>query len=134
MAKTSKPGERPRKVTPAAEAKPVVKKQKEEKIEIDEEDPLAEIKSLQKEEIHTEAIPVSELKQTKYEKQIPGEFDFEAFDTKGFGEGYSKDKRAEMEKMYSGINASTASQLLGQQPLLKIQGNDDAGNSAQTTE
>jgi len=106
MAKTSKPGERPRKVTPAAEAKPVVKKQKEEKIEIDEEDPLAEIKSLQKEEIHTEAIPVSELKQAKYEKQIPGEFDFEAFDTKGFGEGYSKDQRGEMEKMYSGTVTS----------------------------
>jgi small subunit ribosomal protein S1 len=106
MAKTSKPGERPRKVAPVEEAKPVVKKQKEEKIEIDEEDPLAEIKSLQKEEIHTEAIPVSELKQAKYEKQIPGEFDFEAFDTKGFGEGYSKDKRAEMEKMYSGTVTS----------------------------
>ena len=102
MAKVSKPGERPRKAAPVEEAKPVVKKQKEGKIEIDEDDPLAEIKSLQKEEIHTEAIPVSELKKAKYEKQIPGEFDFDAFASKGFGEGYSKDKRAEMEKMYSG--------------------------------
>ena len=39
-----------------------------------------------------------------------------------------------MEKMYSGINASTASQLLVHQPLLKIQDNDAAGNSSQTTE
>ncbi len=60
----------------------------------DDEDPLAEIKSLQKEEISTEAIPASELKKAKYEKQIPGQFDFEAFDTKGFGEGYSKEKKA----------------------------------------
>src|SRR5688572_2228400 len=104
MAKAQKPGERPRKVTPAKEeAKPAPgKKAKDEKIEIDEDDPLAEIKSLKKEEIHTEAIPVSELKKAKYEKQVPGEFDFDAFDTKGFGEGYSKEKRAEMEKMYSG--------------------------------
>ena len=39
-----------------------------------------------------------------------------------------------MEKMYSGINSSTASQLLVQQPLLKIQENDAAGDPAQTTE
>ncbi|HMG89702.1 MAG TPA: 30S ribosomal protein S1 [Chryseolinea sp.] len=106
MAKVSKPGERPRKAAPVEEAKPLAKKEKAAKIEIDEDDPLAEIKSLQKEEIHTEAIPVSELKKAKYEKQIPGEFDFEAFDSKGFGEGYSKDKRAEMEKMYSGTVTS----------------------------
>jgi small subunit ribosomal protein S1 len=109
MAKAEKPGQRPRKVAEAVEVKPVVKKQKEEKIEIDEDDPLAEIKSLQKEEIATEAIPVSELKRAKYEKQVPGEFDFDAFDTKGFGEGYSKDKRAEMEKMYSGTVTSVDS-------------------------
>ncbi len=109
MAKALKPGEkRPRKVVESSEAKPV-KKQKEEKIEIDEDDPLAEIKSLNKEEIDTEAIPVSELKQAKYEKQIPGEFDFDAFDTKGFGEGYSKETRAEMEQMYSGTVTSVSS-------------------------
>lgn len=109
MAKAQKPGERPRKVAEAVEVKGVVKKQKEEKIDLDEEDPLAEIKSLQKEEIATEAIPVSELKRAKYEKQTPGEFDFDAFDTKGFGEGYSKDQRAEMEKMYSGTVTSVDS-------------------------
>jgi small subunit ribosomal protein S1 len=102
MAKVHKPGERPRKTSESDEAK-AAKKAKEDKIEkkidIDEDDPLAEIKSLQKEEIATEAIPVSELKKAKYEKQVPGEFDFEAFDTKGFGEGYSKDKRAEMENV-----------------------------------
>jgi small subunit ribosomal protein S1 len=110
MAKVHKPGERPRKTTAAEEAKAAPKKplkeDKIEKIEIDEDDPLAEIKSLQKEEIHTEAIPVSELKKAKYEKQVPGEFDFDAFASKGFGEGYSKDKRAEMEKMYSGTVTS----------------------------
>src|SRR5688500_3827009 len=111
MAKGQKPGERPRKAAPESEeskaaAAKKLKEEKNEKIDLDEEDPLAEIKSLQKEEIATEAIPVSELKKAKYEKQIPGEFDFEAFDTKGFGEGYSKDKRAEMEKMYSGTVTS----------------------------
>jgi len=110
MAKVSKPGERPRKPTGTSEeSKALAKKVKEEKIDIDEEDPLAEIKSLQKEEITTEAIPVSELKKAKYEKQVPGEFDFDAFDTKGFGEGYSKEKRAEFEKMYSGTVTSVDS-------------------------
>lgn len=110
MAKVSKPGERPRKTTPPVEDpnKPV-KKEKTGKIEVDEDDPLAEIKSAQKEEITTEAIPVSELKKAKYEKQIPGQFDFEAFDTKGFGEGYSKEKKAEMEKLYSGTVTSVDS-------------------------
>ena len=55
MAKVHKPGERPRKTTAAEEAKAAPKKglkeDKIEKIEIDEDDPLAEIKSLQKEEI-----------------------------------------------------------------------------------
>ena len=109
MAKASKPGERPRKPAPSAAddaAKAAAKKEKSTKIEVDEDDPLAEIKSAQKEEITTEAIPVSELKKAKYEKQIPGQFDFEAFDSKGFGEGYSKEKKAEMEKMYSGTVTS----------------------------
>ena len=84
MAKVSKPGERPRKPTPVSDeaAKAAAKKEKAGKIEVDEDDPLAEIKSAQKELIATEAIPVSELKKAKYEKQIPGQFDFEAFDTK----------------------------------------------------
>ena len=105
MAKAQTPtggGNRPRRPTDSKEPAKGPIKAKGAKIDTDEDDPLAEIKSLQKEEIGTEAIPVSELKKAKYEKQIPGEFDFEAFDTKGFGEGYSKEKRAEMEQMYSG--------------------------------
>ena len=72
------------------------------KSESDEEDPLADLRSAQKEDISGEAIPVSQLKKIKYEKQIPGQFDWDAFDTKGFGEGYSKEKREEMNQMYSG--------------------------------
>src|SRR6188768_901799 len=102
MAKAQKPADKPKKAVESDEAKELVKKSKAAKIEIDEDDPLAEIKNMQKEEITSEAIPVSELKKAKYEKQIPGQFDFEAFDTKGFGEGYSKEKRGEMEQMYSG--------------------------------
>src|ERR1044071_630653 len=103
MAKAQKPAEKPKKAAVESdEAKEVVKKSKAVKIEVDEDDPLAEIKSMQKEEITSEAIPVSQLKKAKYEKQIPGQFDWEAFDTKGFGEGYSRDKRDEMEKMYTG--------------------------------
>jgi small subunit ribosomal protein S1 len=101
MAKAQKPADKPKKPAESEELKGAAKKAKG-KIDVDEDDPLAEIKSLQKEEITTEAIPVSQLKKAKYEKQVPGEFDFEAFASKGFGEGYSKDKRAEMEKMYSG--------------------------------
>jgi small subunit ribosomal protein S1 len=101
MAKESKPGERPRKTTASKEA-PKAPAKGAKKIDVDDDDPLKEIRSAQKEEISTEAIPVSELKKARYEKQVPGEFDFEAFASKGFGEGYSKEKRAEMEQMYSG--------------------------------
>jgi small subunit ribosomal protein S1 len=105
MAKVSKPGERPRKtseskVTPKTPTKGG--KESSGKLEVDEDDPLKDIRSAQKEEISTEAIPVSELKKARYEKQVPGEFDFDAFASKGFGEGYSKEKRSEMEQMYSG--------------------------------
>jgi small subunit ribosomal protein S1 len=66
-------------------------------------DEIDEIKALKKEEeIVTEAIPAVELKKVLREKQVPGEFDWDAFDRKGFGEGYSRDKRDEMERMYSG--------------------------------
>ena len=102
MAKAQKPADKPKKTVESDEAKDLVKKSKSVKIDVDEDDPLAEIKSMQKEEITSEAIPVSQLKKAKYEKQIPGQFDWEAFDTKGFGEGYSKEKRGEMEQMYSG--------------------------------
>src|SRR5690349_13207194 len=111
MAKAQKPADKPRKAAAAEsdEVKGAVKKTKAAQIEVDEDDPLAEIRAGQKEEIGTEAIPVSELKKVKYEKQIPGQFDFDAFASKGFGEGYSKDKRAEMEKMYSGTVTSVNS-------------------------
>jgi small subunit ribosomal protein S1 len=103
MAKTSKPGERPRKtVEPKDAAKAGAKGKGPAKIEVDEDDPMKDIRSAQKEDISGEAIPVSELKKARYEKQVPGEFDFDAFASKGFGEGYSKDQRSQMEKLYSG--------------------------------
>jgi small subunit ribosomal protein S1 len=104
MAKQQKPADKAKKPSESKEApKAAIKGAKGTgKIEVDDDDPLKEIRSAQKEEITTEAIPVSELKKAKYEKQVPGQFDFEAFASKGFGEGYSKDKRNEMEKMYSG--------------------------------
>src|SRR5688572_22630522 len=103
MAKAQKPADKPKKAAEPAENKDLAKKAtKSAKIEVDEDDPLAEIRSAQKEEITSEAIPAHQLKKAKYEKQIPGQFDWEAFDTKGFGEGYSKDKREEMVQMYTG--------------------------------
>ena len=104
MAKQSKPGERPRKTAEPKDAAkaPAKGKGPANKIDVDEDDPMKDIRSAQKEEIGNEAIPVSELKKARYEKQVPGEFDFEAFASKGFGEGYSKDQRSEMEKLYSG--------------------------------
>lgn len=61
------------------------------------------------EEIDSEAIPVTELRKSLYVQQVPGEFDWDAFESKGFGEGYSKDKRDEMVNMYSGTVASIES-------------------------
>jgi small subunit ribosomal protein S1 len=41
------------------------------------------------------------------------EFNWEDFDTKGFGEGYSKDKRAEMEALYAGtLNEITEKEVI----------------------
>ncbi|GAB3218113.1 30S ribosomal protein S1 [Algoriphagus aestuariicola] len=41
------------------------------------------------------------------------EFDWDAFDTKGFGEGYSKDQRAQMEAMYAGtLNEITEKEVI----------------------
>lgn len=70
----------------------------------DDEDPIeaAKRRKREEEEIATEAIPVTELRKSLYTKQVPGEFDWDAFESKGFGEGYSKDKKDEMQKMYSG--------------------------------
>src|SRR6187402_1320198 len=107
MAKAQKPAEKTKRPADAEDASAPVKKVKTTvEIDIDEEDPLAEIKSAQKEAIDTEAIPVSELKKAKYAQQIAGEFDFEAFASKGFGEGYSKEKKAELNQLYSGTVAT----------------------------
>src|SRR6478609_2623772 len=107
MAKAQKPAEKTKRPADAEDASAPVKKVKTNvEIDIDEEDPLAEIKSAQKEAIDTEAIPVSELKKAKYAQQIAGEFDFEAFASKGFGEGYSKEKKAELNQLYSGTVAT----------------------------
>ncbi len=41
------------------------------------------------------------------------EFNWEDFDTKGFGEGYSKEQRAQMEAMYSGtLNEITEKEVI----------------------
>jgi small subunit ribosomal protein S1 len=86
------------------EIKAVKKKTSEGEIpaDLDEVDPLAEVKATQKEEIISEAIPVTELRKAVKAKAVPGEFDWEAFETKGFGEGYSAKDREAMEKMYAG--------------------------------
>ena len=85
------------------EVKAVKKKVVEEiPTDIDEVDTLAEVKAIQKEEIISEAIPVTELRKAVKAKAIPGEFDWAAFDRKGFGEGYSSKDREEMGKMYAG--------------------------------
>ena len=55
----------------------------------EDEDPIEDAKNRNREdeEITTEAIPVTELRKSLYAKQVPGEFDWEAFESKGFGEG-----------------------------------------------
>jgi small subunit ribosomal protein S1 len=81
-----------------------VKKKVVEKIaaDLDEVDPLAEVKATQKEEILSEAISVTELRKAVRAKLVPGEFDWAAFERRGFGEGYSSNEREKMEKMYAG--------------------------------
>jgi small subunit ribosomal protein S1 len=113
MAKSQKSAEKPKKSTADLERENLkgAKKIKISKPEIDDEDASVEeeIKSLKKEEeIETEAIPAAELKKAVAEKLVPGEFDWDAFDRKGFGEGYSKEKREEMEQMYSGTVTSVS--------------------------
>lgn len=61
------------------------------------------------EEIDSEAIPATELRKSFYTQQVPGEFDWDSFESKGFGEGYSDEKREEMVNMYSGTVASIES-------------------------
>lgn len=86
------------------EVKAVKKKAVEEKItaDLDEVDPLAEVKAMEKEEILSEAIPAKELKKAVKAKAIPGEFDWDAYERKGFGEGYSSSDREKMEQLYAG--------------------------------
>ncbi len=70
--------------------------------DIDEVDPLAEVKAMSKEEIHSEAIPVTELRKAVKAMAVPGDFDWDAYQRKGFGEGYSSSEREKMEQLYSG--------------------------------
>jgi len=104
MAKAQKPADKPKKSANDSEEAKAKKASKTAapELEFDEEDPLLEIKALKKEEeIATEAIPVHQLKKAVHVKQIPGEFDWEAFDRKGFGEGYSKKEREDLTSVYS---------------------------------
>lgn len=73
----------------------------EEEVDLDEVDPLAEVKALEKEEIVSEAIPATELRKAVKEMAVPGEFDWDAFERKGFGEGYSSTEREDMDKLYT---------------------------------
>lgn len=105
MAKAQKgPEPRPRKAAGPSNAGPAAKSKVAKPADGEEEDPIEAAKTRKREEdeITTEAIPVTELRKSLYTKQVPGEFDWDAFESKGFGEGYSKDKRDEMEKLYSG--------------------------------
>jgi small subunit ribosomal protein S1 len=97
------PEQRPRRATGSSSAVPT-NKAKGPKSSDDDEDPIeaAKRRKREEEEISGEAIPVTELRKSLYAKQVAGEFDWDAFESKGFGEGYSKDKKAEMNQMYSG--------------------------------
>ena len=102
MAKAQRGSEpRPRRATGAAGSS-TPGKSKGPKTAAEEEDLIEERRDRDEEEISTEAIPVTELRKSLYAKQVPGEFDWDAFESKGFGEGYSSDKRQEMQNMYSG--------------------------------
>ncbi|MEX2234296.1 MAG: 30S ribosomal protein S1 [Cyclobacteriaceae bacterium] len=105
MAKAQKGSEpRPRRATGAAGSSTPGKVKGPKPADAEDEDPIeaAKRRSREEEEITTEAIPVTELRKSLYAKQVPGEFDWDAFESKGFGEGYSKDKKQELQNMYSG--------------------------------
>lgn len=76
------------------------------------------------EEITTEAIPAKELRKSLYAQQVPGEFDWDAFESKGFGEGYSQEKREEMNNMYSGTVATVNSGEVVQGSVVGINDRD----------
>jgi small subunit ribosomal protein S1 len=113
MVKSQKPADKPKKSAADLEREKAPKKVKTAKPDELEEDVASveqEIKQLKKEEeIETEAIPVAELKKSVTEKKTPEAFDWEAFDRKGFGEGYTKEQREEMEKMLAGTVTSVNS-------------------------
>jgi small subunit ribosomal protein S1 len=105
MAKSSKGSDqRPRKTSTEEVAGGPVKKSKGPKTpeELASEDLIQAAKEFKREEeeIASEAIPAAQLKKELYAKQVAGEFDWDAYETKGFGEGYSKEKRQEMTNLY----------------------------------
>ena len=91
-------------------AKPKAKKEeaKEEKEEVKEEKaakaPSASKakKEEEKVEAETEEKPAAKKSAPKEEKEVEKveDFDWDAIDTKGFGEGYSEKEKADMAKMY----------------------------------
>ena len=96
------------------ELKPVAKKvtKAEVDIELDEEDELAEFKKAKKaEELGEEetARIISNVADRRSSTTSPvslDSFDWDAFDRKGFGEGYSQKDREELTNMYSGTVTS----------------------------
>lgn len=103
MAKTPTGPQRPRKAAAEQDATAPVKKVKTAKTEdLAGQDLIEAAKEFkrQEEEITSEAIPASQLKKALYAKQVAGEFDWDAYETKGFGEGYSKEKRDELLNFY----------------------------------
>ncbi|MCB0493119.1 MAG: 30S ribosomal protein S1 [Cyclobacteriaceae bacterium] len=96
------------------ELKPVAKKasKAEVDIELDEEDELAEFKKAKKaEELGEEqtARIISNVADRRSSTSSPvslESFDWDAFDRKGFGEGYSQKDREELTNMYSGTVTS----------------------------
>jgi small subunit ribosomal protein S1 len=104
MAKNTKGSEPRAKKATEAEALAPVKKAKGPKTaeELANEDLIQAAKEFKKEEevIASEAIPAAQLKKELYAKQVAGQFDWDAYETKGFGEGYSKDKKQEMLNLY----------------------------------
>lgn len=103
MAKTPTGPTRPRKAAAEQDATAPVKKVKTAKGEdLAGQDLIEAAKEFkrQEEEITSEAIPASQLKKALYAKQVAGEFDWDAYETKGFGEGYSKEKRDELLNFY----------------------------------
>jgi small subunit ribosomal protein S1 len=109
MAKNTKGPEKAKKMADDQDetVKAVKKSKASDSIDVDLDDDVKIERH--EEEIVTEAIPVAQLKQSVREHLNPGEFDWDAFERKGFGEGYSKSQRDDMEKMYSGTVTSVNS-------------------------